>query len=246
MVLDRLGQPRWSPLWEGNPRILKPGRIAGDYQTMVNGPRCRPYIDYPRMKAEFERIYPGVKFKGKSIHPDLPWRFSSHKCTAGEFYCLADSKHRGHVVIEPHTKARASPNREWGWARWQAVVDALPDLDWVQINPPGASVLEGVRHVPADKFLKACRRLNGAGLYVGPEGGLYHAATALGIPAVAIFGGFVSPANQGYDHQVNLYEPDGSPCGMRVKCGHCTRALARITPEAVIEHVTRMLLANGN
>ena len=94
---------------------------------------------------------------------------------------------------------------------------------------------------PANTFLKACRRLNGARLYVGPEGGLYHAATALGIPAVAIFGGFVSPANQGYDHQTNLYEPDGSPCGMRVKCDHCTRALALITPEAVIGHVRRAI-----
>jgi ADP-heptose:LPS heptosyltransferase len=77
------------------------------------------------------------------------------------------------------------------------------------------------------------------------EGGLYHAAAALGIPAVAIFGGWVSPANQGYDGEdiVNLYEHMNgeSPCGQRVPCPHCRAALDRITPQTLIQHIRRRL-----
>jgi ADP-heptose:LPS heptosyltransferase len=144
------------------------------------------------------------------------------------------------VVIEPHVK-EIQHNRKRGWDRWQAVVDALPELDWVQINPAGTALLRGVRSLPAPSFLHACRRISGAAAYVGPEGGLYHAAAVFHVPSVAIFGGYVSPANQGYDDCINLYEPEGSPCGQRVPCDHCTEALARITPEQVIHHVAQVM-----
>lgn len=235
-MLDRDGAPRWSPLWEGNPRIAKPGE-RGDFLRLVNGPGCRPYLDYARMRADFEVVYPGRPFRMKVRDPRLPYRFTAHRVTRGELQCFERLTPLGYVVIEPHHKP-GQPNRDWGWARWQAVVDACP-LDWVQINPRGARVLRGVRHVPADSFIAACRLLSGARAYVGPEGGLYHAAAALGIPAIAVFGGFVSPATQGYDAPeiVNLYVPQGSPCGQRVACAHCRDALDRITPEMVIEHV---------
>ena len=90
-------------------------------------------------------------------------------------------------------------------------------------------------------FQDACTALSGAAAAVLPEGGLHHAAAALGVPAVVIFGGVCSPANTGYGPHVNLYEPHGSPCGQRVACAHCRRALAAIGPETVADHLDRML-----
>lgn len=244
LVLNRHGCPRWHPLWEGNPRIVPPERFSAeeDVQRIVNGPRCRPYIDYEAMRLNFEKLFGGRPFKPKVRHPRLPWRFTNHRCTRGELYCIEHLAPQGIVIIEPHVKP-IQVNRDWGWGRWQAVVRLLPTLDWVQINPPGARLLEGVRHMPAGTFPEACRLLSGAAAYLGPEGGLYHAAAVFRVPSVAIFGGYISPTNQGYGDAVNLYEPmDGdSPCGQRVPCEHCVAALARITPEAVADHLDQIV-----
>ncbi len=245
-VVDLHGRPRYHPLWIGNPRIAPPGRFfPKDHRPLIvkSAARCRPYIDYDRMKADFGRAFPSRTYDVRYKHKKTPWRFTDHKCKRGELFTRRLRK-RPIVIIEPHCKIGVSPNRAWGWDNYQAVVNAI-DVDWVQINEQGAPLLNGVRHKPADTFTRACELLSGSWAYFGPEGGLYHAAAALGVPAVAIFGGFVSPANQGYDEPayVNLYEGmDGeSPCGQRVPCGHCTKAMRQITPDMVIPKIEWVL-----
>jgi ADP-heptose:LPS heptosyltransferase len=244
VVVDRHNRPRWHPLWEGNPRIVKPGtKPAGErWLRLENAAWSRPYIDWHRMRAEFAEVHGNAPFTTKRVRDRrLPWRFTKHRARRGELF-LPTLGPTNAVVIEPSCKF-VTPNRNWGVRNWQKVVDALPDVDWLQINRPGEPVLRGARHIPAATPVEACIQLSAARLYVGPEGGLYHAAAALGIRSVAIFGGYVSPDNQGYDDCVNLYEPMGgeSPCGQRIPCGHCGEALARITPDRVIAAVEEML-----
>ena len=147
------------------------------------------------------------------------------------------------MPLEPRIKAGASPNKDWGWARWQALVRLRRDVDWVQLGPPGTRLLDGARLVATADFRTACALLSGARAAVLPEGGLHHAAAALRVPAVVIFGGMTSPANTGYETHVNLFETMGgaSPCGQRLPCDHCARAMAAITPEAVADHLERIL-----
>lgn len=233
-VLDRHGTPRRHPLWAGNPRIATPEAVARGVpvQTIVNGPGCRPYIDYGRTTATC-------------------WAYTDWRATPGELYDIERRKPQDYVIVEPHIKAKASPNKDWGWERWQALIGRL-DLDWVQLGPPSTRLLDGVRHIETATFLAACRALTGARAAVLPEGGPHHAAAALGVPAVVIFGAMTSPANTGYDRHVNLVEPadgvpagrslsEGGPCGMRVPCGHCARAMASIEPETVASHLEQLL-----
>lgn len=244
-ILDLHGRPRYHELWRGNPRIAQPGEIfpiRGKPLKLTNGARCRAYVDYDRMKREFAAAFPGAKYDVRFKHKLTPWRFTDHKVKKGELFTRRRKK-REIVIIEPHCKAFQTNQRDWGWDNYQAVVDAI-DVDWVQINPVGAPLLDGVRQIPAPTKTAACEVLSGSWAYFGPEGGLYHAAAALGIPAVAIFGGFVSPMTQGYDdpQYVNIYyDEDGSPCGQRVKCGHCVRAMRAITPEMVIPKIEWVL-----
>ena len=209
----------------GDPRIATPEAVARglDVQTIVNGPGCRPYIDYGRTTATC-------------------WAYTDWRATPGELYDIERRKPQDYVIVEPHIKAKASPNKDWGWERWQALVGRL-DLDWVQLGPPSTRLLDGVRHIETATFLAACRALTGARAAVLPEGGPHHAAAALGVSGVVIFGAMTSPANTGYDLHVNLFEPaDGaSPCGMRVPCGHCARAMASIEPETVASHLEQLL-----
>lgn len=219
-VLDKHGRARWHPIWEGNPRIARPEDVAAglDAQRVVNGSGCRPYV----ARYTTER-----------------WIYTDWPAEPGEIYLTAAERsfaepYAGAIIIEPHTKAKASPNKEWGWDRWQAVVTARPDLPWVQPGPQGTRVLDGVRHVPTADFRLACAVMAVARAAVLPEGGLHHAAAALGVPAVVLFGGMVSPANTGYAGHVNLYRPhDGSPCGMRGPCAGCRASMASITPKEI-------------
>ena len=233
-VLDRHGTPRRHPLWAGDPRIATPEAVARGVpvQTIVNGPGCRPYIDYGRTTAAC-------------------WAYTDWRATPGELYDIERRKPQDYVIVEPHIKAKASPNKDWGWERWQALIGRL-DLDWVQLGPPSTRLLDGVRHIETATFLAACRALTGARAAVLPEGGPHHAAAALGVSGVVIFGAMTSPANTGYDLHVNLFEPadgvpagrsfsEGGPCGMRVPCGHCARAMASIEPETVASHLEQLL-----
>ncbi len=225
---------RWHALWNGNPRIARPAEVARgrDVQWLDNGPGRRPYVDYARTSKR-------------------RWAYTDWTCVAGEIY-LSDAeidwaRHQGgdrFVVIEPYIKPGASPNKRWGLERSQAVVDRMGGREFVQFAWSADPPLQGVRVVSAPSFRHACAVLARAGAYLGPEGGLHHAAAALGVPAVVIFGGMTSPANTGYRDHVNLFD-DGpeSPCGRRVPCPHCARAMAAIRPKLVARHLER--LANG-
>lgn len=237
LVVGHDGMPRWHPLWEHNPRLVRDRK--GEFQELRNGPRCRPYVDYAAMRRDFASVFPGRPFTTKVRDARLPWRYTNWRSTPGELY-LPRFESRGTVVIEPHMKPSGSPNKQWGWERWQELV-RLMDLSWVQLGPPGTRILEGVRHLSTPTFLDARAPLSGASAAVLPEGGLHHAAAALGIPAVVIFGGMTSPANTGYDLHVNLFEPEDGPCGQRVACEHCERAMAAIRPEIVAHHLEQVL-----
>jgi ADP-heptose:LPS heptosyltransferase len=109
-----------------------------------------------------------------------------------------------------------------------------------QLGKGGTRVISGARFIQTRNFRHGCAVLKRARAAVVTEGGLHHAAAAVGTPAVVIYGGYISPAQTGYDGQVALFT-GGEPCGMRLPCGHCADAMARITPEEVFERVMRTL-----
>lgn len=220
VVLDRKGRHRWHDLWALNPRIARPGE-AGDFQTLVNGPGVRPYI---------------------AAKSPRRWTWADWSAEPGEIYFTEAEKafgrlSRGFVIVEPGLKSGASPNK--AWPHWQTLVDALA-LPWAQVGPGGTETLRGVRHIKTSTFRQACAVLAHSQAYVGPEGGLHHAAAAVGRPAAVIFGGYISPSITGYAMHRNLYA-GGEPCGMRIPCGHCREAMEQITVEMVAEALGQIL-----
>lgn len=222
-IVDRRGRPRWHPIWAGNPRIARPAQVAAGLavQRHVDGPGCRPYI----ARIEPERFV-----------------YNGHRAMRGEIH-LTEAEiafghaHGGLVVVEPHVKATASPNKRWARARWRALVAARPELPWAQLGPAGTPILDGLRHVVTPSFRQACAVLSRARAAVLPEGGLHHAAAAFSLPAVVIYGAMVSPANTGYGGQVAIYRPHGDaggPCGARTACDGCRAVLNGITVDEVI------------
>ncbi|HSW83543.1 MAG TPA: glycosyltransferase family 9 protein [Usitatibacter sp.] len=219
---------RWSPVWENNPRIAAQGE-AGDFQELVAR-------DMNNMRAYHVAKTDERWFYNPAFRPDV-----------GEIY-FSDlerafgARRAGLIVIEPHIKPGASPNKSWGWARWQALARLMcrAGMRPVQLGPPGTPRLDGVELLETPNFRFAATVLAGARAAILPEGGLHHAAAALGVPSVVIFGGYISPALTGYDMHRNLFT-GGEPCGMRRPCAHCAAAMTAITPEQVFNELSEVL-----
>jgi hypothetical protein len=173
-ILDRFGRVRFHELWEGLD-FIKPVRVPGAIE-ISNGPGCRPYIRYPFT------IETGQTFTG--------WRARDNRPVISP-HLVGARRDGGFVYIEPTIKPLANVNKQW--RGYQALVDSLPDVTFVQCGEAEhkAHALRGknVRFEVTDRYLEAVARLNEAALYVGAEGGMHHAAAALNVPAVVIFGG---------------------------------------------------------
>lgn len=219
---------RWAPIWDGNPRIARPEE-EGDFQDLParDMANCRPY----HTRKTQNRWSYNLNFR-----PDV-----------GEIYLTEAEKrlgvYQGIVVIEPYIKAGASPNKQWGLCRWEQLAQRMraAGLRPTHLGPPGTSRLLGADFIETNTFRDACAVLSGAQACVLPEGGLHHAAAALGIPGVVIFGGFTPVELTGYPMHRNLGASLGGACGFRIPCSHCAAAMAAITPEQVFNELEVIL-----
>lgn len=224
-VVDVKGRTRWSEIWDHNPRLARPEH-RGPVQFCTSSSGRRGYI--------------AGKERGG-------WVWRNWVCPIGEIYLTDEEKsfgvrHSAKVILEPSIKPEASPNKDWGWSRWCEVSKNLGSLGFsvAHFAMRNGRVLPGAEVIRAKNFRHACAVVSKARLAILPEGGLHHAAAALGTAAIVIFGGYISPNQTGYAHHLNLFS-GGIPCGRRSPCPHCTEAMKKITPEVVCDHATSLL-----
>lgn len=225
VILDRHGKPRWSPVWDGVPFLARE-RTAGT-TTMVNAGGARPYI---------------------ASKTDTAWRWKPYQPKPATFVLTPAERAlgelvRGKVVVEPSVKKAGldKVNKAWITDRWQAVVDRLPFGSVAQCHPPDdAHVLRDVVAIRTPTFRDAMGVLSGARLFVGTEGGMMHAAAALGVPAVILWTEFISPEITGYPQHRHIRHA-GPPCGMRVLCRGCMDSSERITVDEVVDAIEKEL-----
>lgn len=221
MVVDKRNRPRWNEVFLGNPKIVTDGRHI--HQRLLNSSGNRPYI------AEESKTR---------------WRWRKYKPLPGEMF-LTEAEvafalpFAGKVLIEPNIKGTSGNNKAWLWDRWQGVVDES-GLDFVQVGPATAAKLQRVQFVITPTFRHACAVLAVSRAFVGSEGGLHHAAAAFNVPAVVLFGGFISPDVTGYKTHRNLFT-GGVACGMRTPCQHCRDAMAKITVDEVVGNLKEIV-----
>ncbi len=208
-----------------NPNIARPGSEG------LSGLKWMPYY-----KAH--RLYVRPSADRTHFEFDLSWR-----APVGELF-FSDDEIRfaanlpdSCVIIEPNPPIgkRWASNKDWGYARYQRVADLLSAQGYrvAQLqNERSYRLLERVTLIKTASFRQAAAALKKAPLYIGPEGGLHHAAAAVNTKAVVIFGGFISPVTTGYDMHSNLYV-GGKPCGKFLPCNHCRQALDSFSVDQV-------------
>lgn len=222
LIVDAHRRPIVSDLFDGVPYLLRQ-RPRVPYSQLINGPGVRPYI------------------AGKS---PSHWRWRAYQPTPADVV-LTDRERafaepfRGQIMVEPNVKAIGHRNKDWGWANWQRLAAGMPEPP-VQCFRPGDQLLHRGLLVETLTFRQTVAVLAVCRAYVGPEGGLHHAAAAVGTPAVVLFGGFISPQQTGYAAHKNLFT-GGKPCGMRRDCEHCRVAMNAITPAMVLGNLKELL-----
>lgn len=169
------------------------------------------------------------------------WNYDFH-CTPGEVYFTKDemswakSVGDGFIFIEPDVPAYKSSavNKTWPEERYRAVADAFASdgLEIVQFGHSRTKIA-GARVIMTPSFRHAVAAMSQAALYIGPEGGLHHAAAAVGIPGVVLFGGFIPPSITGYAGHTNL-TGGVEACGSLRPCVHCRAAMESIRVDEVI------------
>ncbi len=153
------------------------------------------------------------------------------------------------LVVHPFSGFFAARSKQWDFRHWKNFLESIPPeietLRFSEVEDP-ATPTERPNHremVGMDLRLIAAI-LQSADAFVGQESGLAHLATALGVPSVILFTGYVPPDVFGYEQNVNLvpdlpyapcWDKDGcAPCRAEI----CTRA---IQAETVCEKTLQVL-----
>jgi ADP-heptose:LPS heptosyltransferase len=216
--------------------------------------RNNPNICFPgnesRNKLEWVEFHKG--HRGYNTQGDGHWIWNlDWRCVPGEIYLThgeetAGKRHgKDFAVIEPNvaTWKSSAENKKWGVDRYQQVCDALiADGTTVLqfIGQDDGFMLRGAKTVRTKTFRDAVAILKNSALYIGAEGGLHHAAAAVGVRGVVMFGGFIPPSVTGYEFHRNMVGSDRF-CGSFKTCPHCADAMAAISVDSVYQAAKEIL-----
>ncbi|MDP6371291.1 MAG: glycosyltransferase family 9 protein, partial [Vicinamibacterales bacterium] len=112
--------------------------------------------------------------------------------------CRAHGITGEYIVIEPNSSETwFSDLRTWPVERWQHIVDRIQasrGYQVVQIGEAGRPALRNVINLSGEiPFRIAVLIMKRARVFLGLEGGLMHAANAVGVPSVIVWGGTTMP-----------------------------------------------------
>lgn len=215
--------PEWSPVFENNPDITK--QKTPKSVLVSNRIGHRPYI--------------------KGVTPEAIIYNEDHRAPKGVIV-LTDAEKAwarqqiepGYILVEPHIKGSFAGNKAWIWDRWVELAKRLPV---VQCKAPNKRPLPGARVIETESVRQAFALLAQAKLIITTDGALHHAAAALGVPAVVLWGARTHPNILGYEDHANLYTGQGESCGMMSACNHCREAMRKITVDQVYNAAIHIL-----
>ena len=225
VIVGRDGRPYWDSIWDDVPYILK--RQSGKAVTrLMNCSGVRPYI------------------AGKTA---LSWTWKPYKPTSAQIVFtpaeLAFAEpYRGMIMIEPNVKAVGHDNKAWIADRWLALSATRTDFVQCVPNTSERCLPPNVLKVITPTFRHAAAVLSVCKAFIGTEGGLMHAAAAIGTPAVILWSEFISPEITGYhtDKIINLRHA-GKPCGNRLACPSCRKSMEAIAVDEVVQSLEKLL-----
>ncbi len=157
--------------------------------------------------------------------------------------------HKSFIILEPETNQDwFGKLRAWPEERWQEIVnwlqEAYPDHQRIQVGVGNAEPLEGVIDLKnKTSFREAALLMKRSALFIGTEGGLMHAASAVDVPALILWGGITLPEFAGYADQQKIlcHYVDCAPCGNLGWCNNGHKCMRSLKTSEVQKAITSLL-----
>ena len=154
---------------------------------------------------------------------------------------------KGKPLIAINTVCK-EPTKDWIPSYWHELIDRLTDKHIIV-------QLGDQNEIQSDKVVSFAGKLGiresiavleKCNLFIGGVSFLMHAASAVGVRSVIIYGGRETPQNSGYDNNINLYQKiDCGPCWIHEEdgevCQNNLECLARIKVDTVLESINQIL-----
>lgn len=216
------GYPRHHDAWVGNPAWDEKSKLK-----ILDGAGVRPYI----VSWVNNRIVFNEEYRPRAGRIWLTEKERAFNTLTGDY-----------AVVAPFLKENASVNKDWGFEKWEQVIAGMKIPVYQLVSHPSAHVIKGARRLYTSTFRKAAAIIAGAKVVMCNEGGTHHMAASMGVPAVVVFGSFISPKVTGYDFHTNIaVETPHGFCGRFFPCAECREAMNSITPAQVRTAVDRIL-----
>lgn len=150
--------------------------------------------------------------------------------------------------IAINTSSKES-SKNWLPKYWQALIEKLAECyTIIQLGDESEiQFVNTVRFAGKLDLRESVAVLERCSLFVGGVSFLMHAAAAVGVKSVIIYGGRETPSNSGYDQNVNLFERmECGPCWIHEEDGEfCTKELdcmKKINVSSVYSAITNQLI----
>jgi len=162
---------------------------------------------------------------------------------------IRPSSSRPLLVVHPFSGFFAARSKQWDFRHWKQFLELLPpEIETIRFGgvdePATPTERPNHREMVGLDLRVVAALLESADAFVGQESGLAHLATALGVPCVVVFTGYVPPDVFGYEQNVNL-APDlpYAPCWQKDGCPPCKAEICTraVKPETVCEKVLAIL-----
>lgn len=147
------------------------------------------------------------------------------------------------IAIEPNVKNEYGVNKEYPFEKWQEVVNVIRhgSCRVVQVGVKGSRLLDGVIDMTGGlTFRETAAVISHAKLLAASEGGLMHAANAVGTPSVIVITGFIHPRMTCYPENDNIWVGSShGPCGMKVLCEKCRNECEQHNSQEISDAIMR-------
>ena len=153
------------------------------------------------------------------------------------------SQYKYPISINP--TSISSKNRMWYYERWNKVIKQFPDYTFIQVGLESEFLLDGVEDFRGKFTLREqLSIIANSNLFFGVDSFWAHAATALGIKAMVLFGD-TSPDHFGHDNNLNIYKNVScSPCIDWIhgyNCPYSKKCMELITVEDVVNSIRSLI-----
>lgn len=238
----------WPDLFLNNPDIARTFPIREPHV-----PEAHPiHYEHPWPPPEgthvLRRVCESVGIPGEEVQPAIYYHpTEAERELAREVLPPAD---RPLVVVHPFSGFFAARTKQWHFSNWKRFLDLIPeDIETLRFcnpdEPATPTERSSHRDIQTTEIRHTAAYLERADAFIGQESGLAHLATALQVPAVVIFTGYVPSSMFGYPQNINLEPLDlpYAPCWQGDGCPPCEGEICTqsVSPERALEALMEIL-----